>query len=96
MAITAAGPKELMMEIHQLELDLGEVGIAVNSEAGYRQLKAQARGKARSVLDLALVSEPGYSMKMRLDYANTNYVPVVERDYMCGELYIYIYISRCL
>jgi len=79
VAITVAGPKELMVEIHQLEFDLGEIGISVNSEAGYRRLKAQAQGKARSVSDLALVSEPGWTMKMQLDYANTNYVPVAQR-----------------
>ena len=77
------------MEMYQFEVDLGEVGISMYSEAGYRQLKAQAVDKARSILDLALVEEPGRAMKMQLDYAGQNYVPQDQRDNMVAGLLRY-------
>ena len=41
-----------MVELTQFEVDLGELGVALYSEAAYIQLRAATTGKAREVLDL--------------------------------------------
>ena len=50
---------DLMMQMMQFETDLGEVGVQLNSEGAYRQLKAQCVGLARDTLDYALVQGEG-------------------------------------
>ena len=87
--ITAGSPKVLMIELYQFELDLGEVGLSPHTEAGFRQLKAQAQDKARSVLDLALAEEPGLTYKRQLDYACMNYAPEATRNQLGSRLYLY-------
>ena len=53
--ITCDGPEELLVEIMQFEVDMGELGVHLYSEAAYRQLRAATVGKAREVLDLEQV-----------------------------------------
>ena len=48
-----------MTELMQFEVDLGELGVAVTSEAAYRQLRAMCVGKARTVVDFETVQGRG-------------------------------------
>ena len=50
--IKAQDARSLMVELAQFEVDLGELGVPVYSEAAYRQLRAMADGKAKEVIDL--------------------------------------------
>ena len=59
----------------------------MRSEAGYRQLKAQCQAKARSILDLALVEEPGRSLLAQLDWGIQNHVPQAQRDALGAQLF---------
>ena len=54
--VTAEGAEELMNEMAQFEVDLGELGVHPYSEAAYRQLRAAVTGKAREVLELEQVN----------------------------------------
>lgn len=57
--ITATSQKQLMLEQVQFEIDLGELGISPNSEAGYRQLRSCCTGNARDIFELAIVQGNG-------------------------------------
>ena len=48
-----------MIELADFEVDLGELGVPVHSEAAYRQLRAVCQGKAREIVDLELVRGEG-------------------------------------
>ena len=64
--VTAQDAKTLMVELAQFEVDLGELGVAVASEAAYRQLRAMAEGKAKEVVDLETVRGQGEALKLQL------------------------------
>ena len=55
-----------MLELDQFGVDLGELGVHLQTEAAYRQLRAQCSGKARDVLDLELGMPCGKSLKLAL------------------------------
>ena len=57
--VTANDAKTLMIELADFEVDLGELGVPVHSEAAYRQLRAVCQGKARDIVDLDLVRGEG-------------------------------------
>ena len=50
--MTAESVEGLMIELVQFEVDMGELGVPLQSEAAFRQLRAVVTGKARDVLDL--------------------------------------------
>ena len=54
--ITAASDQILMTEMSQFNVDLGELGVRLNSEAGFRQLRSATTGRAKDTVELALVS----------------------------------------
>ena len=67
---------------------MGELGVNLNSEAVYRQLKAAVHGKAREVLDLEQVRGAQITMLLtNLDAAVTAGAPRQTRDTIGGELY---------
>jgi len=86
--ITAESPKKLMQEIYQLEIDFGEIAVRPHSESGYRHLKAQSEGKAREIIDLALVEEPDNSIRLRLEYGKERGMPQRDCDVLGGRLYM--------
>ena len=47
--IKADTPKDLMLQVMQFEIDLGELGVNIRSEAAYRQLRSMCEGKAKDV-----------------------------------------------
>ena len=47
------------MKLLNFEMDLLELGVTLNTEAANRQLRAQAEGKARVILDLECVTGEG-------------------------------------
>ena len=51
--VTAHDAKTLMMELLDLEVDLGEIGTPIQSEAAYRQLRSLSSGRARDIIDLS-------------------------------------------
>ena len=57
-----------MIELADFEVDLGELGIPIQSEAAYRQLRAVCQGRARDVIDLELVRGAGLRLKMTLNW----------------------------
>ena len=57
--ITASDAKTLMIELADFEVDLGELGVPIQSEAAYRQFRAVCQGKAREIVDLELVRGEG-------------------------------------
>ena len=85
--VTAESAKKLMNEIYQLEVDFGELGIFPQSESGFRQLKAQCDGKAREIVDLALVEMPLVHIKENLENLRRHNAPVPHRDQLGGRLY---------
>ena len=86
--VTCDGAEELLVEMVQFEVDLGELGININSEAAYRQLKAAVQGKAREVLDLEQVrGGPISQLLFNLDAAVNAGAPKQTRDAIGGELY---------
>ena len=66
--ITAADAKTLMIELADFEVDLGECGVPVQSEAAYRQLRAVCQGRARDIVDLELVRGNGAMRLQELNY----------------------------
>ena len=87
VSITAISSRQLMTELYQLEVDLDELGIPTKSEAGYRQLRAQCQDRARTVLDLLLVIEPGLSLHDRLRFMVQNRALQAQRDAVAAQLY---------
>ena len=87
--IKAEDARSLMIEIMQFEVDLGELGITVQSEAAYRQLRAMAIGKARDVIDLELVQGNGLILKTELDSYQL-YGAQVVKDHCGGRLYYHL------
>ena len=65
-SVTADSAETLMYELDQFEVDCGEIGVVLRSEAGYRQLRAQSSGKARDVLDLDMVYGIGEQLCLEL------------------------------
>ena len=92
--ITASDAKTLMIELADFEVDLGELGIPVQSEPAYRQLRAQVQGRAKDVIDLELVRGEGLQLKRALDWDVEYSRPNHERDregallyrFLCEEL----------
>ena len=48
--ITSDDAPTLMVQLDQFEIDLGEIGLVPQSEAGYRQLRAVCTGRAHAQL----------------------------------------------
>ena len=72
----------------QFEVDMGELGVHLQSEAAYRQLRAAVQGKAREVLDLEQVrGGPISQLLYNLDTAVTAGAPKQTRDALGGELF---------
>ena len=77
-----------MIELVQFEVDLGELGVSLQSEAAYRQLRAVATGKARDVLGLenfrgGVVTQ----LRVHLEQAIVQNQPQQVRDQIGGQLY---------
>ena len=77
-----------MQELMQFEIDLGELGVGLSSEAAYRQLKGAAADKTRDVLDYELVQGRGKELKDQLENLVVNGTRP-QRDWIGGELYRY-------
>jgi len=88
-SISAASAQTLMLELDQFEVDLGELGVHLQTEAAYRQLRAQCCGKARDVLDLELEMPYGKALKFALDDAVYKVAGQQVRDYAGGRLYMH-------
>jgi len=89
-AVTAKGAEDLMSEMIQFEIDLGEIGVSPHSEAGYRQLRAQTEGRAREVLDFEAVQGRGKALKEELDGLIATNGPQTERDFVGANLYRHV------
>ena len=76
-----------MQELDRFEVDLGELGVHLQTEAAYRQLRAQCSSKAREVLDLELEMPVGKSLKIALNDAVYRRAGSAQRDYCGGRLY---------
>ena len=57
--ITAEDAPTLMVQLDQFEIDLGEIGLMPQTEAGYRQLRAVCTGRAREIVDLCTAHGKG-------------------------------------
>ena len=86
--ITCGSAKLLMQELLQFEIDLGELGVGLSSEAAYRQLKGAATDRARDVIDYEIVQGRGRELKEQLENLVVNGTRP-QRDWMGGELYRY-------
>ena len=81
----------------QFEVNMGELGVNINSEAVYRQLKAAVQGKAREVLDLEQVrGGPISQLLFNLDTAVNAGAPKQTRDAIGGELYRQCCVALCV
>ena len=77
-----------MVELTQFEVDLDELGVALYSEAAYRQLRAATTGKAREVLDLEQVNGGQICMLFnQLNFVVSQGQPKQMRDACGGQLY---------
>ena len=85
--IRAADARSLMIELAQFEVDLGELGVPVASEASYRHLRAMAEGKAKEVIDLQTVSGQGEQVKDELERLTAGAGTRDQRDQLGGALY---------
>ena len=86
--VTCDGAEGLMIELVQFEVDMGELGVSLLSEAAYRQLRAVAVGKARDVLDLENVRGGVVTqLRLQLDQAVATNQPQQLRDQIGGQLY---------
>ena len=86
-AITADNAAALMMELDQFEVDMGELGVHLQTEAAYRQLRAMCSGKARDVIDLEVEVPQGKALKLALDDAVSRNVGKAQRDFCGARLY---------
>ena len=87
--VTCDGAEGLMIELVQFEVDMGELGVSLMSEAAYRQLRAVAVGKARDVLDLENVCGGVVNQfRIQLDQAIAANQPQRVRDQIGGQLYV--------
>ena len=92
--ITADIAEELMVEMAQFEVDLGELGVPTYSEAAHRQLRAAATGKAREVLELEQVNGgPISKLLYQLNSAVNQNQSRQLRDQYGGELHASCYYS---
>ena len=85
-AITADNVQALMEELDQFEVDLGELGLHLQTEQAYRQLRAMCTGKARDVIDLEIVAG-GKALKLDLDIAIAQNLGKPARDTCGAKLY---------
>ena len=77
-----------MVEVTQFEVDLGELGVALYSEAAYRQLRAATTGKDREVLNLEQVNGGQICVLFnQLNFAVSQGQPKQNRDACGGQLY---------
>ena len=77
-----------MVEMTQFEVDLGELGVSLYSEAAFRQLKAATTGKAREVLEPEQINGGLVSQLLnQLNYAVSSNQTRQARDQLGGELY---------
>ena len=74
-----------MIELAQFEVDIGELGANRQTEVAYRQLRACAVGKARGVLDLALVQGLGAQMKKPFGYDSKQRCPRSSAHWSLGS-----------
>ena len=85
-----------MIELVQLEVYMGELGVSLLSEAAYRQLRAVAMGRARDVLDLENVCGGAVNqLRLQLDQAIAANQPQQVRDQIGGQLYIQCCMALC-
>jgi len=85
--IKAANAKDLMEEMAQFEVDLGELGIQAHSEAAYRQFRAVVVDRAKEVVNLVVVQGQGSNLKADLERLTANGAPRDQRDDCGGRLY---------
>ena len=87
--ITAENASTLMFELDQFDVDLGELGIPVQSESAYRHIRSACTGKARDVLDLEIEHDQGKALRLALEDAIRNNSGAVARDYAGGRLHMH-------
>ena len=85
--ISARDAKTLMLEWVQVEIDLGELGVVIPSEAAYRQLRAMDTDKAKDVVDLELARGPGKQLLDELNDLSQRRMPQDQRDQVASRLY---------
>ena len=93
--VTCEGAEELMVELMQFEVDMGELGVSLMSEAAYRQLRAAVSGKAREVLDLEQVRGGQITyLSQSLETAIMSGQGKPARDSIGGQLYAQCVFAR--
>ena len=85
--ISGRDAKTLMLEWVQFEIDLGELGVVIPSEAAYRQLRAMVTDKAKDVVDLELARGDGKQLLDELNTLSQNRMPQDQRDQVASRLY---------
>ena len=92
--ITADDAPTLMVQMDQFEIDLGELGMQPQTEAGYRQLRAVCAGRAREVVDLCTSYGQGLQLVEFLNQLVFADPPPQNarqaRDQAGGQLYIFL------
>jgi hypothetical protein len=89
-SIECENAEQLMVELMQFEVDLGELGVPVRSEAAFRQLKASCSGKAREVIEEACAYGHGLSLTRKLEMALYMNRPQSERDAAGADLFEFL------
>ena len=88
--VKAQDARSLMIELAQFEVDLGELGVPIYSEASYRQLRAMVDGKAKEVVDLQLVMGDGKLLATELERLVVQLGTKDQRDNIGGRLYAFL------